>query len=194
MGGLAPIGAPGEWAPRVSDVDDPERWVDRLWSAEDSSAAPDVFPSAGLLARAAEGELGAADLLSVLDALGREELALLDADARVDAVRGWERLGAMVAARQQDAIAAVADATEDLGLDPAIARHEIGAALGLAPLTADQRGSRWRCGTGCPAPGPCFRPGRSRGDTRRTWSRSSTTSRPRRWRRWRPGWSSGCRG
>lgn len=151
---MAELGSPVDLAdvcPAPRDADDPEWWADSTWpepstagpselSLDDPfSRAPECFPSAQLVARAADGELALPDLVATLDALGRAELALLDADGRIDAVRAWERLCAVVAARQQDAIASVADATEDLGLDPVDARHEIGAALRLSPLTADQR-------------------------------------------------------
>jgi hypothetical protein len=63
----------------------------------------------------------------------------LDGDARVDLIRAWERLGAMVAGAQQRALAAVVEATEGCGLAGEDARHEVGAALRLAPGTASER-------------------------------------------------------
>ena len=60
----------------------------------------------------------------------------LDGDARVDLIRAWERVAAMVAAGQQRALAAVAEATEGLGRPGEEARHEVGAALRLCPGTA----------------------------------------------------------
>jgi Domain of unknown function (DUF222) len=63
----------------------------------------------------------------------------LGGDARVDLIRAWERVAAMVAASQQRALAAVAEATEGLGRPAEEARHEVGAALRLCPGTAAGR-------------------------------------------------------
>jgi hypothetical protein len=54
-------------------------------------------------------------------------------------LRVWERLEAMVAGRKQLALAAVVDATTELGLAAEDARHEVAAALRLAPVTAHER-------------------------------------------------------
>ena len=94
--------------------------------------------SAGLVAGVADPGLPvpvglATGLLAGVDPSG------LDGDARVDLIRAWERLAAVVAAGQQRAIAAVAAATEGLGRPGEEARHEVGAALRLSPGTAGDR-------------------------------------------------------
>ena len=63
----------------------------------------------------------------------------LDGDGRVDLIRAWERVAAVVAAGQQRALAAVSEATEGLGRPGEEARHEVGAALRLCPGTAAGR-------------------------------------------------------
>ncbi len=65
--------------------------------------------------------------------------AALEPDRLVDLLRLAERVAAKVAAVQQVTIAAVADATETLGLAPEDARHELAAALRLSPVTASAR-------------------------------------------------------
>ena len=70
--------------------------------------------SAGLVAGVAGPGLPvplglATGLLADVDPYG------LDGEARVDLVRAWERVAAVVAAGQQRALAAVAEATEGLG-------------------------------------------------------------------------------
>ncbi len=94
--------------------------------------------SAGLVAGVADPGLPvplglATGLLSEVDPYA------LDGDARVDLVRAWERVAAVVAAGQQRALAAVAEATEGLGRPAEEARHEVGAALRLCPGTAAGR-------------------------------------------------------
>lgn len=76
---------------------------------------------------------------SVLPLLAAIDPSTLDPATRVDLVRGFERVKAMVEGLQQSALAAVVDATEALGLDGEQARHEVGAALRLAPVTAAER-------------------------------------------------------
>ena len=63
----------------------------------------------------------------------------LDADDRVELIRGWERASAVLEGHKQHALAAVVDATQAAGLDGDAARHEVGAALGLSPVTAAKR-------------------------------------------------------
>src|SRR5436190_23796443 len=94
--------------------------------------------SAGLVAGVADPGLPvplglATGLLADVDPYG------LDGEARVDLVRAWERVAAVVAAGQQRALAAVAEATEGLGRPGEEARHEVGAALRLCPGTAAGR-------------------------------------------------------
>ncbi len=62
-----------------------------------------------------------------------------DAGRRVDLIRAWERVRAMVDGLQQRALCAVVDATEGRGLAEEQARHEVGAALRLSPPTAGER-------------------------------------------------------
>ena len=77
--------------------------------------------------------VGAVQVLSAVDPL------LLDGGGRVDLIRAWERVSAMAAGEQQRALAAVADATTASGLTGMDARHEVGTALRLAPVTAAER-------------------------------------------------------
>ena len=98
-----------------------------------------------LLERALEGEVSLVGAVQLAEALTGQRadrgtaLALLDGSARVDLLRVWERLEGMVAGRKQLALAAVVDATTELGLSPEDARHEVAAALRLAPVTASDR-------------------------------------------------------
>ncbi len=90
----------------------------------------------GRLVRAAATEdlpLVSAVFLAEVDA------ASLSASDRVDLVRAWERLSAAIAGHQQLALASLVDATEAIGLEADAARHEVGAALRLAPSTARLR-------------------------------------------------------
>ena len=63
----------------------------------------------------------------------------LGGDARVELIEAVERVKGMVDGLQQRALSAVVDATEDVGLEGDLARHEVGAALRLAPPTAAHR-------------------------------------------------------
>ena len=65
--------------------------------------------------------------------------AMLESMDRVDLVRAYDRCEAALAAGKTRAIAAVADAYQDLGMPASEARHEIGAALRLSPVTAADR-------------------------------------------------------
>jgi hypothetical protein len=101
-----------------------------------SGAGKESWVSPELVERAADGLLDPHAAFAVLSDV---DLASLDGSSRVDVVRGLERLMSVLSGWQQWAIAAVADASADLGLDRHDARHEIGAALHLAPVTAGQR-------------------------------------------------------
>ncbi|HET9944352.1 MAG TPA: DUF222 domain-containing protein, partial [Actinomycetes bacterium] len=95
-----------------------------------------------LLEHALEGEtdlLGAVQLAEALTSGMADGDTELDGEALIDLLRVWERLEAMVSGRKQLALAAVVDATTDLGLQAEEARHEVGAALRLAPVTASDR-------------------------------------------------------
>lgn len=83
----------------------------------------------------ADGHVGpsAVGVLADVDAMA------LEAEDRVELIRAWERVKSMVDAMQQDALASVIEATEGVGLDGDLARHEVGAALRLSPLTASKR-------------------------------------------------------
>lgn len=59
--------------------------------------------------------------------------------AKVDLLRALERVRAQLDAAVQGALAAVADATRDCGLDGEFARHEVAAALRLSSATAQAR-------------------------------------------------------
>ena len=79
------------------------------------------------------------DLPGAVAVLTAADPQALDGAARVDLIAGWERVLAMVAGEQQLALAAVAEATMGFGLTGMDARHEVGAALRLAPGTAAER-------------------------------------------------------
>lgn len=66
----------------------------------------------------------------------------LPGEARVELIKAWERMAAWVAAGQQAALAAVVEATEELGLPGHLARHEVAAALRLSPGAAYDRCQR----------------------------------------------------
>ena len=74
--------------------------------------------------------------VALLDAVDPGWLEPLD---RVDLVRAYDRCEAALAAGKARAVAAVADAYQDLGMPASEARHEIGAALRLSPGTAADR-------------------------------------------------------
>ncbi|HYJ54401.1 MAG TPA: DUF222 domain-containing protein [Mycobacterium sp.] len=135
-------------------------WADALEGAAGETSLADPVGSAGssggleltdesdpaglarLVARVADGAdpdgapIRLVDAVAVLSAVDPQ---VLGGASRVDLIRGWERVAAMVAGAQQVALAAVADATAALGLRGMEARHEVGAALRLAPGTAAER-------------------------------------------------------
>lgn len=76
------------------------------------------------------------DLLGLLEKI---DPTALDAESRVDLIKAFERVKAMVDGAQQAALAAVVDATTELGMEGESARFEVGAALRLAPSTAAER-------------------------------------------------------
>ena len=142
---------------RRDEVDDAT--AARLWEAG-TVAGPSrpTQPAAGLVgpavpiagpagpsdavARVADGAdpdgapIGLVEAVTVLTAIDPQEL---DGAGRVDLIRGWERVLAMAAGEQQVALASVAEATSAFGLRGIEARHEVGAALRLAPGTAAER-------------------------------------------------------
>ena len=94
------------------------------------------------VARVADGADDAGEQLGLVEAvtaLAGIDPQALDGAGRVDLIRGWERVAAMVAGEQQLALASVAEATSAFGLRGMEARHEVGAALRLAPGTAAER-------------------------------------------------------
>ena len=90
-----------------------------------------------VVALVADGEL--APDLSMVGLLASVDPHTLDGEARVDLIRAWDRVEAMVAGRKLAALAAVIDATEGAGRPAEEARFEIGAALRLSPTTAGDR-------------------------------------------------------
>ena len=90
-----------------------------------------------VVALVADGEL--APDLSMVGLLASVDPHALDGDGRVDLIRAWDRVEAMVAGRKLAAVAAVIDATEGAGRPAEEARFEIGAALRLSPTTAGDR-------------------------------------------------------
>ncbi len=88
-----------------------------------------------MVARATVQPIEVTDVLT----LASVDPQALDADARVDLIVALERVKVHLDALQQKALAAVVEATEDLGVAGEIARHEVGAALRLSPHTAAVR-------------------------------------------------------
>jgi len=79
------------------------------------------------------------DLTGAVAVLDRVDPAQLESMDRVDLVRAVDRCEAALAALKVRAVAAVADSYQDLGMPASEARHEIGAALRLSPVTAADR-------------------------------------------------------
>ena len=79
------------------------------------------------------------DLPAAVAVLDQVDPAGLESMDRVDLVRAIDRCEAALAGLKTRAIAAVADAYQELGMPASEARHEIGAALRLAPVTAADR-------------------------------------------------------
>src|SRR4051812_15095239 len=79
------------------------------------------------------------DLPAAVTVLDAVDPAVLESMDRVDLVRAYDRCEAALAALKVRAIGAVADAYQDLGMVASEARHEIGAALRLSPVTAADR-------------------------------------------------------
>ncbi|HEU4911723.1 MAG TPA: hypothetical protein VFV76_07495, partial [Actinomycetes bacterium] len=90
---------------------------------------------AALVARAAESAVALAEL----PALAAVDPQTLTPAQRVELIQALERVRAVLDGLQQHALAAVVEATEAAGLDGDLARHEVGAALGLSPVTAARR-------------------------------------------------------
>jgi len=83
----------------------------------------------------ADGRVGLKDL----PRLAGIDPKQLDAAGRVDLIQAFERVRAQADGLQQRALASVIEATQDAGLDGEEARHEVGAALRLSPVTAYAR-------------------------------------------------------
>jgi hypothetical protein len=79
------------------------------------------------------------DLTVAVAVLEGIEPATLEPDDQVDLVRAYDRCQAALDAAKTRAIAAVADSYQALGMPASEARHEIGAALRLSPVTAADR-------------------------------------------------------
>ena len=86
---------------------------------------------------AAVGGTGAG--LGVASVLDSVDPGSLEGGPRVDLVRAWGRVLAMIEGRMQVALASLVDATDALGVAGEQARHEVAAALKLAPATASIR-------------------------------------------------------
>ena len=100
--------------------------VERLFSARLTS---------DLVSQAAEDAVDLADL----PRLAAVDPASLSHGGRVELIEAFERVKAVIDGLQQAALAAVVEATEAVGLDGDLARHEVGAALRLSPVTAHRR-------------------------------------------------------
>ena len=87
------------------------------------------------VALAAEKAVDLADL----PRLAAVDPASLSHGGRVELIEAFERVKAVIDGLQQTALAAVVEATEAVGLDGDLARHEVGAALRLSPVTAHRR-------------------------------------------------------
>ena len=132
---VAAAGPPELWGP------DPEAAAlldERLAAELDLLDVLESGGAAGLVARVADTEVPV-PLGPVVGLLAGVDPDRLDGAGRVDLIRAWERVAAMVAGCQQRALAAVVEATEGCGLAGEDARHEVGAALRLAPGTAAVR-------------------------------------------------------
>jgi hypothetical protein len=92
-----------------------------------------------LLRRVLEPDGAPTDPVAAHALLARLDPQTLDGEARVDLIQAFEKVAAMLAGGQQLALAAVVDATTAGGWEGDAARHEVGAALRLAPCTAAQR-------------------------------------------------------
>ena len=105
-----------------------------------------VLP-AGHAAASVRAAMGAEDicLAKAMVLLDRVDPGELDGAARVELIELYERAVAKLQGWQQAALAAVVEATTALGLDGDLARHEVGAALRLAPVTAAS--ARWPRGS-----------------------------------------------
>jgi hypothetical protein len=113
--------------------------LDAGWSAESSAewlvGRGVAAGAASFVSRCAEGQVELADL----PRLAAVDPAALDGAGRVQLIQAFERARAVLDGAQQVALAAVVEATEAAGLDGDWARHEVGAALRLAPQTAWKR-------------------------------------------------------
>jgi len=134
-----------DWLPVLRDepADLWDHWAEPdITDGPDDLAGPDHLGVAREVAEVADGadadgeQIG---LVAAVQLLSAVDPRVLDGAARVDLIRGWERVLAMAAGEQQVALAAVADATMGFGLTGMDARHEVGAALRLAPGTAAER-------------------------------------------------------
>jgi hypothetical protein len=124
-------------------VDDADRAdLDRLVRLEEIAALARPGDPAGAVAGVAAGADADGQPIGLVEAvtvLAEVDPHALDGAGRVDLIRGWERVLAMAAGEQQLALASVAEATVAFGLRGIEARHEVGAALRLAPGTAAER-------------------------------------------------------
>ncbi|MGH8940357.1 MAG: hypothetical protein ACRDV2_13575, partial [Actinomycetes bacterium] len=115
------------------------RWVPERESGFDvSPIGPGAYaltPAVGEAAMVARATVEPVRL-ETLQRIGEVDPGSLDHDARVDLIVVLERAAARVAGLQARALAAVVEATEEVGLDGEAARHEVGAALRLSPHTA----------------------------------------------------------
>src|SRR5690348_16774489 len=93
--------------------------------------------STELVRAIADGEVS--DLPAAIAVLDRIDPASLESIDQVDLVRAIDRCEAALSGLKARAIAAVADSYQELGMHWSEARHEIGAALRLSPVTAAER-------------------------------------------------------
>ena len=100
-------------------------------------SAETTVASAELVRAIADGPV--TDLPAAVTILDRVDPAVLESMDRVELVRAIDRCEAALAGVKTHAIAAVADSYQDLGMPASEARHEIGAALRLSPVTAADR-------------------------------------------------------
>ncbi len=100
-------------------------------------SAETTVASAELVRAIADGPV--TDLPAAVAILDRVDPAVLESMDGVDLVRAIDRCEAALAGLKTHAIAAVADSCQDLGMPSSEARHEIGAALRLSPVTAADR-------------------------------------------------------
>ena len=144
----APVLPPDPDADLLPVRDEPDEWAELsvydLIDDADRAEGKVCADPAVIVARVAEGADVHGEpvgLVAAVTVLAGIDPQLLDGAARVDLIRSWERVLAMVAGEQQRALASVAEATASVGLPGIEARHEVAA---CAASRAGHRGGAHR--------------------------------------------------